>query len=281
MPLRVTFFLEPLGGSTPGFSWIEVFRTLLSRLVRVAGIPQEVVLSQPRPFTFSPLLTAAEVPASRKRTRDRPTNRRPREASDPFRLGMSWLLDSHVNALLKSIHSLREEALPTETNGRMLRIRGAATAPTAGDEWSRWIPYDRIFEEASSSLRTIVLRFCSPTLLHRSGVPYPLPDPAIIFRDYLERWNAFSALPLSVHLQSVLQDDLRLADFRIRRRPLPEGQAEAVGFGGSAIFRLAGRHPESVLKELNALADYALFCGTGTGTDHGMGLTRRVLRPRS
>ena len=49
------------------------------------------------------------------------------------------------------------------------------------------------------------------------------------------------------------------------------------GFIGSATFRLAGRHPESILKGLNALADYAFYCGTGIGTEHGMGLTRRIL----
>jgi hypothetical protein len=40
---------------------------------------------------------------------------------------------------------------------------------------------------------------------------------------------------------------------------------------------LQGRHPESVLKGLNVLADYAFFSGTGIGTERGMGLTRRIL----
>jgi CRISPR/Cas system endoribonuclease Cas6 (RAMP superfamily) len=75
----------------------------------------------------------------------------------------------------------------------------------------------------------------------------------------------------------MIEGHLLLVDFRIQRRLCEDERGPLPGFIGSATFRLEGRHPESVLKGLNVLADYAFFCGTGIGTDRGMGLTRRIL----
>jgi CRISPR/Cas system endoribonuclease Cas6 (RAMP superfamily) len=74
-----------------------------------------------------------------------------------------------------------------------------------------------------------------------------------------------------------MEADLLLVDFRLRMRMFEEGRQSVPGFVGSASIRLQGRHPESVIKGLNVLADYAFFCGTGIGTQRGMGLTRRIL----
>jgi len=148
---------------------------------------------------------------------------------------------------------------------------------TLTQRWNRWVPYGRLYEEASDCLRLVTLKFYSPTTLERSGLPYPLPDPCGIFLGYARIWDAFSGIALSPGLREAIEEHLLLVDFRIQRRLSAAEQGAVPGFIGSAKFRLAGRHPESILKDLNALADYAFFCGTGIGTDHGMGLTRRIL----
>jgi CRISPR-associated endoribonuclease Cas6 len=121
------------------------------------------------------------------------------------------------------------------------------------------------------------LKFCTPTLLLREGVPFPLPDPIVIFRQYLDLWNRFSGIPLDGALPSVLRESLLLKDFRLRARPVEDRNQPATYFSGSATFRLRGRHPETVLKGFNTLADFAFFCGTGAETDRGRGMTRRIL----
>jgi CRISPR-associated endoribonuclease Cas6 len=134
-----------------------------------------------------------------------------------------------------------------------------------------------LYEEATDGQRQVTLKFYSPTALQRSTHPYPLPDPSGIFHGYLGIWSTFSGVSLGPGLGQAIKEDLLLVDFRLRKCLFADGRNSMPGFIGSATFRLEGRHPESILKGLNALADYALFCGTGIGTDKGMGLTRRIL----
>ncbi len=194
-----------------------------------------------------------------------------------FRLRLSWLADADLRGLLDWAGSLRGDPVQVETNCGQMLLEDALVSPTLAQRWNRWVPYDRLYEEASDCLRLVTLKFYSPTTLERSGLPYPLPDPCGIFLGYSRVWEAFSEIVLAPGLREAIEERLLLVDFRIQRR-LAEAEKGAVpGFVGSVKFRLAGRHPESILKGLNALADYAFFCGTGIGTDRGMGLTRRIL----
>ena len=60
----------------------------------------------------------------------------------------------------------------------------------------------------------------------------------------------------------------------------PEDYSIMVGFLGQVTFIItkARRLNQAQVWQLNALADYAEFCGTGRKTTHGMGQTRRVRR---
>ena len=149
--------------------------------------------------------------------------------------------------------------------------------PSFDELYVRLADNGRLYEEASDCLRLVTLKFYSPTTLERSGLPYPLPDPCGIFLGYSRIWDAFSGIALAPGLREAIEEHLLLVDFRIQRRLSAAEKGAVPGVVGSAKFRLAGRHPESILKGLNALADYAFFCGTGIGTDVGMGLTRRIL----
>ncbi len=53
-----------------------------------------------------------------------------------------------------------------------------------------------------------------------------------------------------------------------------------VGFVGEVTFVITKARwlNQALVWQLNALADYAEFCGTGRKTTHGMGQTRRIRR---
>jgi CRISPR/Cas system endoribonuclease Cas6 (RAMP superfamily) len=55
-----------------------------------------------------------------------------------------------------------------------------------------------------------------------------------------------------------------------------------VGFVGQVTFAItqARKLDQAIVWQLNALADYAEFCGTGRKTTQGMGQTRRLRRGR-
>lgn len=269
MPVGMTFFLKTKGGEPP----VPLDRRLASRLVgevaSQAGVDEGALQKRPAPFAISSLLPVEA---------DRPEGETRRTEGGRFRVRLSWLADRDTKGLLDWAGSLRDDPMCVETSGGPILLEEAMVSSTLTQRWNRWVTYGRLYEEASDCQRLATLKFYSPTTLERSGLPYPLPDPCAMFHGYARIWDSFSGIVLAPGLLEAIEEHLILDDFRIQRRRSEAEQGPVPGFIGSATFRLAGRHPESMLKGLNVLADYAFFCGTGIGTDHGMGLTRRILQ---
>lgn len=143
------------------------------------------------------------------------------------------------------------------------------------DPWCGCESYEDILFKASPSRKEAKLQFSSPTLVEGPGGALPFPDPLLVFQCYLTNWTEFSNLPLDGAREAL--DSIEVVDFRIS----PEGHIvergrKILGFVGWCCFRLKGRHPESVIKAFNVLADYSFYCGSGLMTDMGMGQTRRL-----
>ncbi len=268
MPVGMTFFLKALGDAPPVPFDREWTGRLLGKVASQAGVPEDALRKKPAPFSISSPLPAEG---------HRPGGEANPDEGGRFRLRLSWLVDADLKGLLDWAGSLRVDPVHVETDSGPLLVEGAMVSSTLTQRWNRWVPYGRLYEEASDCLRLVTLKFYSPTTLERSGLPYPLPDPCGIFLGYSRIWDAFSGIALAPGLREAIEEHLLLVDFRIQRRLSAAEKGAVPGFVGSAKFRLAGRHPESILKGLNALADYAFFCGTGIGTDVGMGLTRKIL----
>lgn len=280
MPVGMTFSFKTLGDFPPETLAGEWMGRFLGEMTHRVGISGEGLLREPAPFTISSPMPldagrSASGPDSDHRSRAQAVRQ-----GERFRLRMSWLADEDLRGLLDWARTLRVEPFRLETGEGPLLVENALVADTLAQRWNRWVPYSQLFDEASDSLRLVTLKFYSPTALRRSNTPYPLPDPQGIFVGYREVWDAFSGIPLAPGLREAMEEQLRLVDFRLRRRLSEEGRESVPGFVGSATIQLQGRHPESVLKGLNVLADYAFFCGTGIHTGRGMGLTRRILEQK-
>jgi len=255
----------------------RVHNALLERAVAAAVIPEETLHHIPRPYTLSPLMPAQDTRRNRQEKAPEPlAGIRGTPKGHRFRLRMSWLEDTHLPAFIEWAPTLGSSPLLTDGDDGSVRLEGVVASPTLTEKWSRSITYEHLYAEAADSLRTITLKFNSPTLLNRAGLPYPLPDPAGIFLGYLHLWDYFSGIPLDPGLNSAVKKKLHLVDFRIRNQPFKDEKGAVACFVGSATFQLQGRQPETMIKGFNALADYAFFCGTGTGTDKGRGMTRRI-----
>jgi len=272
MPVGMTIFLKALGDAPPAPFDREWTERVLGEMASRAGLPEESLQKRPAPFSLS-----SPLPVERPR----PASGASSEEGGRFRLRLSWLVDEDLKGLLDWAGSLRIDPVRMETNCGQMLLEDALVSPTLTQRWNRWVPYDRLYEEASDCLRLVTLKFYSPTTLERSGIPYPLPDPCGLFLGYSRIWDAFSGIALAPGLREAIEEHLLLVDFRVQSRLSEDNEGVVPGFIGSAKFRLAGRHPESILKGLNALADYAFFCGTGIGTERGMGLTRRILDDES
>jgi len=131
----------------------------------------------------------------------------------------------------------------------------------------------------------IEVRFVSPTSFRSQGMHYLLPDPVIVWQSWLSRWNSFApeGLRYDVNMLDVVAAHVAISRYELRTettRYQGEQSYQQIGFVGRVSYRVmrAELLGEEIVRRLNALADYAFYCGTGHHTTRGMGQTRRAGR---
>jgi CRISPR-associated endoribonuclease Cas6 len=165
--------------------------------------------------------------------------------------------------------------------------RGAAVEmvndrwPVASDGWLvTRCSYTDLFQRAATGTR-LTFRFRSPTSFRSHEMHYPLPDPLLCFQSWLMAWNtcAPAEVRINVSLLDVVAAHVAISRYRLRTEPVEFGPGRMViGFAGEVSYQVIRAHKlgENILRKLNALADYAVFCGTGVKTTQGLGQTRRM-----
>jgi CRISPR-associated endoribonuclease Cas6 len=83
---------------------------------------------------------------------------------------------------------------------------------------------------------------------------------------------------MSTDLLDVVHAHVGISSHRVRTEWHDLGYSQIVGFVGDVTYTIvdAKRLDQELVWQLNVLADYAEFCGTGRKTTQGMGQTRRV-----
>jgi CRISPR-associated endoribonuclease Cas6 len=130
--------------------------------------------------------------------------------------------------------------------------------------------------ECAQPQRALHLEFMSPSTFRTKGERNVLqPDPRLLVQSWLTRWNAFSPAPLdTVLIQQAAA--LRPAYTNVWTRSMYMGNHPELGFCGFAGYRLPQGIAEEESRHLTALAEFALYCGSGAKTSMGMGQTRRM-----
>jgi CRISPR-associated endoribonuclease Cas6 len=127
------------------------------------------------------------------------------------------------------------------------------------------------------------MAFLSATTFRAGSLDSPLPAPRAVFHSWSSRWNDFAPphRRIPTELLDLVYANVGIAaidGLHTRRHDL--GRSSPVGFVGRVIFVIteARKLNQADVWRLNALADYAEFCGTGRKTTQGMGQTRRLDR---
>jgi CRISPR-associated endoribonuclease Cas6 len=98
----------------------------------------------------------------------------------------------------------------------------------------------------------------------------------------LSHWNDFAPAQrrIDTELLEVVHERVGISDHHLHTERHDLGYSQIVGFVGRVRYDVIGaeRLNQALVWQLNALADYAGFCGTGRKTTHGMGQTRREAR---
>jgi len=132
--------------------------------------------------------------------------------------------------------------------------------------------------------RTLTLRFVSPTALSRGdggkGKIFDLlPTAWGVFDSLCRKWNAFAEQPIVEPngLREWIEKNVVVADVReLTTTTLRFEKFAQKGFVGTVTYMLLGED-ESMIRGMNALADFALYAAVGYKTTMGMGQARRIL----
>src|SRR5215470_4630469 len=174
-----------------------------------------------------------------------------------------------------------------------LTVTRILTTPQSGEAWAGCVSFEELYANASDSEKQFSFQFATPTFFKRGGGPtypdliIPLPLPDLVFGSLLRNWNQFSpASFLEANLlKEICSHHLEMTHHRISSQvarlvfPREDGTYRTTtfpGFVGSCSFRLVELHDQSIIKTLNALADFAFFSGVGAKTTMGFGVLRRV-----
>jgi CRISPR-associated endoribonuclease Cas6 len=137
--------------------------------------------------------------------------------------------------------------------------------------------YQCILDNAQGE-RHIQLEFLTPTVFRSAGRRNMVfPQPELVFGSYLSKWNSYSHIKLDKALKDIFSQHMIPARYKLQTRMLDFGSYQEVGFVGRCTFLVSDSVSKEALIQINALADFAFYAGTGAKTTMGMGQTRRVV----
>lgn len=244
VPLKTQRVLAEAGGVPERALHSLFYRWLEAADPRLAAFVHDQ--ADPKPFTVSPLIEDGE---------------------DRFHFRVTLLEDQYWEYAQRG---LQQE--------RTIRV-GAKILALSGEPQVEQRSYATLAQNADPQW-VVILRFESPTSFKSHEMHYPLPDPTMVFASYRARWNAFAPEPLRIDEVWLewLANNVAVSRFDLHTRVVDFDQHQQIGCVGAVQYEVMHRGPQSVTQRgpLNALADYAAFCGTGHKTTQGLGQTRRV-----
>jgi CRISPR-associated endoribonuclease Cas6 len=159
--------------------------------------------------------------------------------------------------------------------GTQFTVTNVLCQPNRGNPWSAYLRYSDLIEGASRS-RKISLRFLTPTSFRRGKVDFPLPDPRLVFNSFRKRFEEFYQISFLPEFSQQVEFYTGIASLNYLRTDLIKTKKiPLAGFTGSVTYKIDQKAPPDLVFQMNLLADYAFFCGTGRKTTVGMGQTVR------
>jgi CRISPR-associated endoribonuclease Cas6 len=99
-----------------------------------------------------------------------------------------------------------------------------------------------------------------------------MPTRESIFGSLANRWNKYSEIAIEPNFTESIFPSF----FDIRTEVSTDSRSKFIGCVGDITYRIMGDVNPVAIKQINALADFALYSGVGRKTPMGMGMTRRL-----
>ena len=152
-----------------------------------------------------------------------------------------------------------------------LHITSILGTPQSTQPWANAISYAQLYEQSSDSDRQIDFSFCTPTAFRQSQHDCALPTRELVFNSLIKRWNQYS----NIEMSKTILDSIFPSFFNIHTELVADSRSKFIGCVGGMNFRLLGDIDPLTIKQINALANFALYSGVGRKTPMGMGMVRR------
>lgn len=270
MPHSLVFNLLPLSPISPGYSTGRhlhaLFLTLVSSVNQELG--DSLHLSQAdKAFTLSPLqIHHANFHHPLRWQYDRPI-----PANKPCWWRIS-LLDNNLFQQLTPLWLNLNPNKPWHLGSADLLITSILGTPQSTQPWANASTYQQLYEQASETERTITFQFATPTSFRQGKFDTPFPSTDSVFNSLLKRWHKYS----EISINSLPLEGIFPSYFDIRTEVIIDSRSKSIGCVGTVSYKLLGEIEPLLIKEMNVLADFALYAGVGRKTTMGMGMVRRI-----
>jgi CRISPR-associated endoribonuclease Cas6 len=177
-------------------------------------------------------------------------------------------LFSHLTPLWLNLNPVR----PWHLGPADLQITSILGTARSNQPWANFCSYGQLYEQASDETRQLAFQICTPATFRQGKYDSALPTRDCVFHSLLSRWNRYSGMTFPETLVEYLFPSF----FDIRTELVSHPEGKWAGCVGSISYRILGDADPTAIKQLNALADFALYAGVGRKTPMGMGMIRRV-----
>jgi CRISPR-associated endoribonuclease Cas6 len=251
-------------GSLTGKHLHALFLTLVSSVNQELGDRLHEQKTE-KPFTLSPLQISRQSNAELQWDYRRAI---PAGQSCWWRIS---LLDDALFGNLSKLWLNLNPSQPWHLGPAHLNITSILGTPQSTQPWANYCAYPQIYEQASETDRQIAFRFCTPATFRQGKFDSALPTRDCIFNSLLKRWNRYSDRTFS----DAWLENLFPSFFDIRTEVVSNPDGKCAGCVGTISYRILGDVAPEAIKQINTLADFALYAGVGRKTPMGMGMVRR------
>ncbi len=120
---------------------------------------------------------------------------------------------------------------------------------------------------STKSLQRIQMEFVSPTCFRSKGRLLLFPEPSLVFSSLLDKWNAFSDVPIP----TIGFDLIQVTKYELKTTMSQVGERDLIGFKGTCTYTFTPEAPELTRWAVHVLASFAPLSGVGYKTTVGMG----------
>lgn len=196
------------------------------------------------------------------------------------------LLDDRLFGQLSQLWLNLNPNQPWHLGPADLHITSILGTPQSTQPWANFCNYPQLYDQASETDRKLTLQFYTPTAFRQGKYDSAMPAPASVFGSLLRRWNHYSGLEFSPDIIDALQPSYFDIRTEVAQDPRTQFQHtgarvnpanQFMGCVGQVTYQILGSCDHTAIKQINTLADFALYAGVGRKTPIGMGMTRRLL----